>query len=365
MDHIAIDLGGRESHICVRSGEGSILKEFALRTSDLPKFLETREKSRVVVETCAESFHVADAALELGHEVRVVPATLVPALGVGARKTKNDKRDCRILSEASCRIDLPSVHIPSALSRERKTRLSMHDALVGSRTKLVNAVRGWLRQQVLSMRAGAVETFPKRVRAAVDGELPREIERVLTMLDELTKQILEDERELAQEAKKDPVCRLLQSVPGVGPMTSLAFVAAVDTLERFPDAHKLEAYLGLVPGEHSSSGRQQRLSITKAGPPRLRWLLIQASWTARRVAASHPMGLWSLQVEQRRGKRMAAVALARKMAGILFAMWRDGTFYDREHGAKRESGEARGSLPDKAAATAPTTGNARFAVCTA
>jgi len=123
MEHVAIDLAGRESQICVRSADGAIVHETRCQTRDLPKFLKTREPSRVVVETCAESFMVADAALASGHEVRVVPATLVPALGVGSRKTKNDRRDCQLLSEASCRIDLPSVHIPSAQSRDRKTML--------------------------------------------------------------------------------------------------------------------------------------------------------------------------------------------------------------------------------------------------
>lgn len=335
MEHVAIDLGGRESQICVRSSDGVILKETRCRTRDLANFLRLRPPSRVVVETCAESFHVADAALALGHEVRVVPATLVPALGVGSRKTKNDKRDSRILSEVSCRIDLPSVHIPSTQSRDRKTRLSMHDVLVGSRTMMVNAVRGWLRTQVLRLPAGATETFPKRVRTLLEETtIPSAIDRVLATLDELNKQIAEDERELAREAKNDPTCRLLMTMPGVGPMTSLAFASTIDKVERFPDAHKLEAYLGLVPGEKSSSDHQQRLSITKAGPPRMRWLLIQAAWSARRVAKSSPMVTWSAEVEKRRGKRMAVVALARKMAGVLFAMWRDGTLFDREQGGK-------------------------------
>jgi transposase len=335
MEHVAIDLGGRESQICVRSADGKIVHETRVRTRDLPKFLKTRERSRVIVETCAEGFAVADAARDLGHEVRVVPATLVPALGVGSRKTKTDRRDCQLLSEASCRIDLPSVHIPSLESRSRKTMLSMHDVLVSSRTTMVNAVRGWMRTQALQCASGAVENFPERVRGALAGEIPgSHIERVLETIEELTKQIRNAERELEQLAKNDETCRRLMSMPGVGPMTSLAFVSSLDQIERFADAHKVESYLGLVPGERSSSDRQQRLSITKAGSVRTRWLLIQAAWCARRHAAAHPMVKWSLDVEKRRGKRMALVALARKMAGILYAMWRDQTVYDPSAGAR-------------------------------
>jgi transposase len=339
MDHVAIDLGGRESQICVRAADGTIVHEARWKTRDLPKFLKARAPSRVVVETCSESFVVADAALAFGHEIRVVPATLVPALGVGSRKTKTDRRDCRLLSEASCRIDLPSVHISSMETRSRKTMLSMHDVLVASRTMMVNAVRGWMRTQALQCSSGAVESFPTRARAALLGEVPPpHIERVLATIDALTAQVRDAERELERTAKSDATCRRLMSMPGVGPMTSLAFVASLDTIARFPDAHKVESYLGLVPGERSSSDRQQRLSITKAGSTRTRWLLVQAAWSARRNAPEHPMVKWSLEVEKRRGKRMAIVALARKMAGILFAMWRDSTNYDPNAGAKPVAG---------------------------
>jgi transposase len=92
------------------------------------------------METCAEAFRVADAALLLGHQVRIVPATLVRSLGVGARRIKTDKRDARALSEVSTRIELPSVHIPSSESRDRKAMCGMREALVSSRTKLANTV---------------------------------------------------------------------------------------------------------------------------------------------------------------------------------------------------------------------------------
>jgi transposase len=115
MDHVAIDLGGRRSQVCVRSSDGKIVEEKRLDTARLREFLEKKEKSRVIVETCAEAFGVADIALELGHEARVVPATLVRTLGVGARRTKTDQRDAQVLSEVSCRIDLPPVSISFGL----------------------------------------------------------------------------------------------------------------------------------------------------------------------------------------------------------------------------------------------------------
>src|SRR5512146_1259809 len=111
MDHVAIDLGARKSQICVRSSSGEILEERRWETWDLKRYLAGRSKSRVIVETCAEAFGGVAIAAELGHETRIVPATLVRTLGVGARRTKTDQRDARALSEVSCRVDLPSVHV--------------------------------------------------------------------------------------------------------------------------------------------------------------------------------------------------------------------------------------------------------------
>src|SRR3954465_9959992 len=105
MEHCAIDLGGRKSQICIRAGDGTVLFEGQHDTSSLPHYLrELPHKCRVIVETAAEAFRIADAAMAAGHEVRVVPATLVRTLGVGARRTKTDKRDARALSEVSCRL---------------------------------------------------------------------------------------------------------------------------------------------------------------------------------------------------------------------------------------------------------------------
>ena len=118
------------------------------------------------------------------------------------------------------------------------------------------------------------------------------------------------------------------SVPGVGPSTSVRFVAALDEISRFSGAHAVESYLGLVPGEDSSAERRRRTSITKAGPTALRWCLGQAAWAARRARRKDPMQRWADGVEQRRGTRVAVLALARKLAGMLYAIWRDGAVYE-------------------------------------
>src|SRR5437773_10662943 len=196
MDHCAIDLGGRKSQVCVRSPEGTIRLETRCDTLSLPDFLRELPHCRVILETTAEAFGIADAARAIGHEVRVVPATLVRTLGVGARKTKTDRRDAQVLSEVSCRIDLPSVHIPSARSREWKALCGMHDVLSGSRTKLTNNLRGWLRGQ-------GIRRPTRRHFMAYMSELeslPIYVASQLRMIEALIVEIRESDKRIAQLA---------------------------------------------------------------------------------------------------------------------------------------------------------------------
>ena len=242
-------------------------------------------------------------------------------------------------SRARCRVGsiCPRSTCPAAQARERKTLCGMRDALVGARTKVVNtrarlaARRGppparRRRRHISRPGPGALRrgrAVPQlRGAAAADGGGPARSE------------IAEADRELAAAAKADPIARRLMTVPGVGPSTVVRFVAALDEISRFPGAHAVESYLGLVPGEDSSADRKRRTSITKAGPTALRWCLVQAAWAARRARRKDPMHRWADEVEKRRGRRVAVLALARKLAGILFAIWRDGTVYEpRRSGA--------------------------------
>ena len=107
----------------------------------------------------------------------------------------------------------------------------------------------------------------------------------------------------------------------------------MDTPERFGDAHALESHLGLTPGERSSGDRTHRTRVTKAGDTAARWALVQAAWTLRRCRPGDPIVRWCNEVEKRRGKQVAVVGLARKLAGVLFAMWRDGTTYQPQRAA--------------------------------
>jgi transposase len=330
VNHVAIDLGSKTSQVCVRAADGQVLFERKHPTQRLDELMQSWPRCRVVMETSSEAFRIADAARAAGHEVRVVRSTLAKQLGVGDRQIKTDLRDARALSEVSTRIDLPSVHIPSSQARHYRARVQSRECLVASRTQLINHVRGWLRTQLLTIRKGTTMTFPERTRDVAthhQREIATHILHTLTAIDALNEQIALATKELHALAKASSLCQRLMTVPGVGPITAISFVGAIDDVSRFPNAHRVASYLGLTPGENSSSLRERRTGITKAGPSTIRKLLVQAAWVPFVRRPNEPMVMWAKRVAERRPRPVAVVALARKMAGILFALWRDQTTY--------------------------------------
>ena len=337
MDHIGIDLGGRDSQVCVRNSTGAITEEARRPTIELGRWLASRAPARVVLETCTEAFRLAGIAQRHGHDVRVMAATLVRALGIGQRGLKNDERDARTLSEASCRIDLPSVHIPTVVSQEVKAICVSREALVRMRTLLVNRVRSYLRSRVGPRVRATPDTLPAKVRRALldDPEgLPAHLERVLVVLETLREQIAQADTELKALARADLRMRRLMTVPDVGPVTAARFVAALDDVDRFPNAASVASYLGLIPGENTTGFRAKRTRLTRAGAPQVRWALGQAAWSIYIHRPQDPMVQWAKQVAARRGAQVAIMALARKLAHVLYAMWKHGTTYDPARGAR-------------------------------
>jgi transposase len=220
----------------------------------------------------------------------------------------------------------------------------MRRALVEARTQLINTVRGWLRTQINGVRCGGPRTFPKRVREKLLAEptgMPAFVERQLCVIDEINVQIKEADAEVARLADRDPVCQRLMSVPGVGPITSTLFVATIDDVSRFPNAPTIESYLGLTPGERSSSLKTRRTGITKAGSAEMRRVLTQACWVIWTTRPQDPLALWGRQVAERRGKQIAIVAMCRKLVGIMYAIWRDETAYDPTKVSRLVSGSWR------------------------
>jgi transposase len=253
--------------VCVRNSGGAITEEARRPTIELGRWLASRVPARVILETCTEAFRLAGIAQRHGHEVRVVAATLVRALGVGQRGLKNDERDARTLSAASCRIDLPSVHIPTVVSQEVKAICVSREALVRMRTLLVNRVRSYLRSRIGARVRATPDTLPAKVRRALldDPEgLPAHLERILIVLETLREQIAQADSELKALARADDRMRRLMTVPGVGPVTAARFVAALDDVDRFPNAASVAL--------HEKVGMRKVAHFSEVGYKFGRWL---------------------------------------------------------------------------------------------
>jgi transposase len=329
MEKIGIDVHKVASQLCIRTDTGAFVEQrIATAREAFGKYLGGRARARVLVEASTESEWVARCLEALGHEVIVADPNFAPMYATRSRKIKTDRRDARALCEACELGAYRAAHRSSDAARGRRAQVAVREALVSSRTKYISLARALLRQEGCRVGSGSAGTFSKRVQAQ---ELPAHVRAriapLLTAMTGLTEQLAALDKELAQVVRADAVAQRLCTVPGIGPVTAITFVAVVDHVARFGSAKEVRAYVGLVPREMSSGEQRLRGRITKAGNARLRTLLVEAAWSILRYEhdATRPLRDWALRIAVRRGKRIAAVALARKLAGILYAMWRDGS----------------------------------------
>jgi transposase len=275
---------------------------------------------------------------ELGYDVIVADPNFAPMYGTSSakkRRIKTDRRDARALAEACRSNNFRRAHEASATTRERRNLLTSRDQLVAMRTKSIAAARSVLRQSGIAVGGGLTTTFSSRVRSmSLPTPIMAAVAPLLAMIDVASDQVAELDEAIEKIADTDPFIRRLMTVHGVGPVTAVAFAAAIEDPSRFRTAHKASAYLGLVPGESSSGDGRHRTGITKTGSSHVRWLLVQAALTIMRTGASRAPALhaWAKQVAERRGNKVARVALARRLSGVLFAMMRDGRVFDPTKG---------------------------------
>lgn len=332
MDYIGIDVHKKESQLCILS-EGGELVEQRIRTTPerFADALGDRPRARILLEASTESEWVARCLEGLGHEVIVADPNFAPMYAARSRKIKTDRRDARALAEACLLGAYRPAHRLSDAQRHVRGRLTVRDALVRTRTGYIAVIRALLRQHGWRVPTGSAEGFIRRVLALpLPGRLLSEVAPLLAVMRHVNQQLAYSDERIEAITRADARVAQLRSVPSVGPVTAAAFVAAIDDVGRFRRAHEVEAYFGLVPREWSSGEGQRRGPITKAGHRRVRWLLVQAAVSILRV--QHPgtaaLRAWALRIAARRGRFIAVVALARRLAGILYAMLRDGTRYE-------------------------------------
>jgi transposase len=345
MDYIGMDVHKRESQICHLSPDGALVER---RIHTCPERFEAvlgaRPRARILLEASTESEWVARCLEALGHEVVVGDPNYEPMYATRNRRVKTDRRDARALAEACRNGTYRPAHRLSEAQRRVRARLAARDSLVRVRVRLIGLMRALMRQQGLRITSGASRTFATRARSqAKPAWLEAVLEPLLAVLGPVEQQIRQLDRSLCELVAGDPVVQCLCTAPGVGPVTAVAYVATLDNVERFDSARQVRSYIGLVPSESSSGERQRKGSITKCGNPRLRWLLVEAAWSVMRSKdpASEPLRRWTAAIAARRGRSIAITALARRLAGILYAMWRDRCDFNLEHRRHEQDAASR------------------------
>ena len=266
MWNIGLDVHQRETQVCILTPAGSVTEQRLPTTrARLTGYFGPLAPSQVLLESSTESEWVAQCLEALGHTVLVADPSFAPMYG-RRRRTKTDRRDARALAEACASGVYRLAHRLSAHQREVRGALAVRQSLVRTRTRWINYIRGRLRGEGLRLARGTPTTFARRVQAlALPAPLAGQLAPLLTLLPTLTAAIAAADQQLATWAGQDPIAATLQSVPGVGPLTALAFIATLDDVTRFPTAREVPAYLGLVPRERSSGEMVRRGGISKAG----------------------------------------------------------------------------------------------------
>lgn len=335
MEHIGIDVHKNSCQVCILSEDGGLVqRRIKTERASLYALFEDRPPARILIESSTESEWVARCLEEHGHEVIVADPNFAPMYATRSKKVKTDKRDARTLCEA-CRLGAyRPAHRTSDRQRDVRAHLAVRETLVRTRARYISLVGALARREGCRVKSGVSRSFAARVEeAGLPAHVLAQVEPLLIMLESLNEQIRRADEKLAEIVRDDEVVRRLTTVPGVGPVTATTYAATLDGAARFRDAKQVRSHLGLVPREHSSGERQHRGRISKAGNSRARSLLVEAAWALLRWKTPKTQALheWAMRIAARRGKATAVVALARKLAGILFALWRDGTEFEPGH----------------------------------
>ena len=314
-----------------------------LRRGRWEAFLAGLAPTEVVLEACGGSHHWGRRALALGHRVRLIPPQYVKPF---VRRGKNDRIDAAAISEAAARPGMAEVAVKSAEAQAQGMLLKTRELLVKQRTQTANALRGHAAEYGVIAAQGIGQVEPLLAAVAADPAIPPLAKAVLARLGQqvahLDAEIAALEAELLALHKAHPVSQLLEGVPGIGPVTAISLALAIDPA-RFTSGRHLAAFLGLTPRQHSTGGKTRLGRISRAGNRRLRTLLVVGASAVIRHArpGARLASPWLLALLARKPRKLAAVALANKMARIAWAMMTRGEAYrrprDRRHAGRRLS----------------------------
>jgi len=256
----------------------------------------------------------------MGHRLRLGDAAQIQAREV--RKQKTDRRAAELILQLLLEERFPEIWVPSLAERDARQLLIHRHKLVGMRRQVKNQLQHLCMNQGLQLKRRLwTQIGRKRLEELLlEGWTAKRREDGLRWLDQLDSDVAELDAAVARQAQQNAVARLLQTHPGVGPITSLAFVLTLGRIERFRGSRQVVSYLGLNPSEHSSGMRRRLGAISKQGNPMLRSLLVEAGQSAARFDTELKRAYQRLK--QKKHSAVAKVMVARKLAVRLYWMWR-------------------------------------------
>jgi len=332
-DYVGLDVFLDQTSLCVLDAAGQIVRETKLDT-DPDAIAEYLGQAALVIERVGLEAGPLSQWLHAGLVAHGLPAVCIETrhtkAALGAMPVKTDRGDARGIAQLMRTGWFKAVHVKTQQAQEWRLLLTQRRLLVNKLIDVEAEIRGTLRGFGLKMGRVGRAGFAGRVRELLADRpsLLRVVEPVLLVQAMLLSQREALHRMVLQAVREEEVCRRMMTVPGVGPITALAFRATVDKAERFAHSRDVGAHFGLTPRRYQSNETDRSGTITKTGDALMRHALYEAA-TSMLVHATKPSALrnWALVVAKRRGLQKARVALARRLAVVLHRMWRDGNVF--------------------------------------
>ncbi len=352
-----LDLGLRETHVCLTDETGATIHEETCETS-APAIaaavsLVGKERIGLIAAEAGSETYVIRKLKEDGLPMAIFEARKASKF-LALRRNKTDASDARGLADLARlgRQTVSRVHLKSLQCERLRTQLVMRHKLVRIRVSTENAIRGRLafyglslkRQSSADLLRERVTSELARLRTSEDIDLEDDLTPLLDVCEILRKYVRALDRRLEKAAKSHPVCRRLMDVPGVGPICSLSFYSAIEDPDRFKRASDVAAYLGLVPRRYQSGGVSYTRGITKTGSTMTRAHLVNSATVFSSRGPKSALKEWSATLRERIGPRRAKVAVARNLAIVLLAMWKTGGEFE-PYPAVRKPGDLRPLSP--------------------
>lgn len=330
-----IDLGKKVFHLVALDAGGRPIQRAKFTRDTLLRFFASATAARVGMEACPGSQWLARKLIELGHDACIIPAKFVKPY---VKSNKTDVVDAEAIAEAVTRPTMRFVQVRTPEQIDLQALHRIRDRLIRSRTALINQARAFCLEYGLAMRTGA-GVFHIDIRRHLDctendltDTMRAMLRDLLDDLDHLEGRIAENSKAIEATAHTDEVARRLMTVPGIGPLGATALMAAAGNGLQFRKARDMTAWLGLVPAEHSTGGKQTLRGISKRGNGYVRRLLIHGARSCflHLDREKHALGRWLRALEGRTHRNKAVVALANKITRIAWAiLTRPGQLYLR------------------------------------